>query len=110
MPNSIDAWIATVSFVLLMLSSSFAQQPPVKTVVGSPPGGGAYAPAGTSEASNAILIDALAKVVALLELRDRQLTLSFEPKFSGPKELESRVQQETNQWHGNLVRSGFQLQ
>jgi tripartite-type tricarboxylate transporter receptor subunit TctC len=70
----------------------------------------AYAPPGTSEANNQILIEALAKVMAMPELRDRLLSMGFEPKFSGPKELESRVQRETNQWQGIVARSGFQLQ
>ena len=71
---------------------------------------GIFAPAGTPKAVLDRFADALAKVVAQPEVKDRLTAMGLTVGFMAPAQLASREQAYTQVWAKLIKASGFQAQ
>jgi tripartite-type tricarboxylate transporter receptor subunit TctC len=71
---------------------------------------GLFAPAGTPQAAIDRISDALAKVVAMPEVRDRFTAMGLTVGFMPQQQLASRERAYTQTWTRIIKSSGFQPQ
>jgi tripartite-type tricarboxylate transporter receptor subunit TctC len=71
---------------------------------------GLFAPAGTPKAAIDRIADAVAKVVALHEVRERLAAMGLTVGYMSPQQLTSREQAYTRTWARIIKASGFVAQ